>query len=56
MEHHRPIVWAGSVGLVVTVVLVWYLMGEWGLVGSAYGFLAGNVAGAVGRWVAFLVF
>ena len=56
MEHPRPIVWASSIGLVVTVVLVWHLMGEWGLVGAAYGFLAGNVAGAVGRWVAFLVF
>ena len=55
MERPRPFVWAGSVGVVVTVVLVWYLMGEWGLVGAAYGFLAGNVAGSVGRWVAFLV-
>lgn len=54
MERARAIVWAGLVGAVITGVLVWLLMVEWGLLGAACGFLAGNVAGAVGRWVAFL--
>jgi O-antigen/teichoic acid export membrane protein/tRNA A-37 threonylcarbamoyl transferase component Bud32 len=54
MERPRAIVWAGSVGVVLTAVLVWFLIIEWGLVGAAYGFLLGNVAAAVGRWVAFL--
>ena len=54
MERARAIVWAGLVGAVITGVLVWLLMIEWGLLGAAYGFLAGNVAGSVGRWVAFL--
>jgi O-antigen/teichoic acid export membrane protein len=54
MERPQAIVWASSVGAVLTVVLVWCLMIEWGLLGAAYGFLAGNAAGSVGRWVAFL--
>jgi hypothetical protein len=54
MERARAIVWAGLVGAVITGVLVWLLMVEWGLVGAAYGFLLGNVAATVGRWVAFL--
>jgi O-antigen/teichoic acid export membrane protein len=54
MERPRAIVWAGSVGVVITGVLVWLLMVEWNLAGAAYGFLCGNLAAAVGRWVAFL--
>jgi tRNA A-37 threonylcarbamoyl transferase component Bud32 len=33
---------------------VWILSVEWGLLGAAYGFLAGNIAGAAARWAAFL--
>lgn len=54
MERARAIAWAGSVGVVVTGVLVWLFILEWGLLGAAYGFLCGNVAATVGRWVAFL--
>lgn len=54
MERPQAIVWAGSIGVALTVLLVWCLMIEWGLFGAACGFLAGNVAGAVGQWVAFL--
>jgi O-antigen/teichoic acid export membrane protein len=54
MERPQAIVWASSGGAVLTVVLVWCLMIDWGLSGAAYGFLAGNAAGAVGRWVALL--
>ena len=53
MERPRAIVWASLVGAVLTAVLVWRLTIAWGLAGAAYGFLAGNVAGAVGRWAAF---
>jgi len=54
MERPQAIVWAGSIGGVLTIVLVWCLMIEWGLFGAACGFLAGYVAAAVGRWAAFL--
>jgi O-antigen/teichoic acid export membrane protein len=54
MERPRAIVVVGALGAAVTVVLVWWLMIEWGLFGAACGFLAGNVVGAAGRWVAFL--
>jgi O-antigen/teichoic acid export membrane protein len=54
MERPRAIFWAGLFAVVVTVGLVYWLVVKWGLVGAAYGFLAGNVAGSVGRWIAFL--
>lgn len=54
MERPRAIVWAGSIGAVVTTVLVWGLMLVWGLPGAACGVLAGNTAGSVARWAALL--
>jgi O-antigen/teichoic acid export membrane protein len=54
MERPQTIVLATSVGTVVTLAAIWILSVEWGLLGAAYGFLAGNVAGAAARWVAFL--
>lgn len=54
MERPQAIVLATSVGTAVTLAVVWILSVEWGLLGAAYGFLAGNVAGAAARWVAFL--
>jgi O-antigen/teichoic acid export membrane protein len=54
MERPQATVWAGSVGAVLTVVLVWCLTIEWDLFGAACGFLAGHVAGTLGRWAAFL--
>jgi O-antigen/teichoic acid export membrane protein len=55
MERPRAIVWVALVGAVLTVVLVWFSALAWGLVGTAYGFLAGSAAGAVARWFAFLL-
>jgi len=54
MERPQAIVLATSVGTAVTLAAVWILAVEWGLPGAAYGFLAGNVAGAAARWAAFL--
>jgi O-antigen/teichoic acid export membrane protein len=54
MERPQAIVLATSVGTVITVAAVWMLAVEWGLLGAAYGFLAGNAAGAAARWAAFL--
>ena len=55
MERPRAIVIVGGVGAAVTVMLISLLMLKWGLLGAAYGVLAGSVVGAVGRWVAFLL-
>ena len=54
MERPRAIVLAGLAGAVVTLLVGWWLMVEWGLLGAAYGFLSGNVIGTIGRWVVFL--
>jgi O-antigen/teichoic acid export membrane protein len=54
MERPHAIVLATSVGTTVTLAAIWILSVKWGLLGAAYGFLAGNVAGAAARWVAFL--
>jgi O-antigen/teichoic acid export membrane protein len=54
MERPQAIVLATSVGTVVTVAAIWFLSIEWGLLGAAYGMLAGNAVGSAARWVAFL--
>ena len=54
IERPHALFWASLIAMVVTVVLVWFLMLKWGLVGAAYGLLAGNAVGTLGRWAAFL--
>ena len=54
MECPRTIVAVGAVGATLTVVLVWWLMTQWGLSGAAYGLLSGNIASSVGLWAGFL--
>jgi O-antigen/teichoic acid export membrane protein len=54
MERPRAIVGVGIVGALLTVVLIWGLMAQWGLVGAAYGLLIANVFGSAGLWLAFL--
>jgi O-antigen/teichoic acid export membrane protein len=54
MERPYAIAIVGSAGAVVTVVLVWSLMTEWGLSGAVYGLLAGNLVTSVGLWLGFL--
>lgn len=46
--------WAGLIPAVISIVLVWSLVNTWGVIGAAYGFLAGNVAFAAGQWIALL--
>ena len=53
MERPEVIFKIGLFAVALSVVLVPSLVVGWGVVGAAYGFLAGNVAGSVGRWVAF---
>jgi O-antigen/teichoic acid export membrane protein len=53
MQRPRPIVVATAVEAAVTLLLVWALMKHQGLLGAAFGILGGNVAGAIGRWMAF---
>jgi len=55
MERPRAIVVVGGLGAAVTVFLVALLMAEWGLIGAAYGYLAGSAIAAAGRWLAFLI-
>jgi O-antigen/teichoic acid export membrane protein len=44
---------AGLFAVGLTVVLVPCLVAGWGVTGAAYGFLAGNLAGSLGRWAEF---
>jgi O-antigen/teichoic acid export membrane protein len=53
MERPRAIVLVGMIGAAVTVTFVWLLMIRFGLLGMAYGLLAGNLTSAVGCWFAF---
>jgi O-antigen/teichoic acid export membrane protein len=54
LERPREVFWTGLFGAVLSVVLVACLVGRWGLLGAAYGLLAGNVGRWGGRWVLFL--
>jgi O-antigen/teichoic acid export membrane protein len=55
MERPRAIVINTTVGVFITVGLVWLLMTQWGLLGAAYGLLASGAVGAVGRWLTFFL-
>jgi hypothetical protein len=55
MERPRAIVVVGTIGAILTAVLVALLMMKWDLLGAAYGLLAGNLIGSIGRWAAFCV-
>jgi O-antigen/teichoic acid export membrane protein len=53
IERPDVIFHVGLVAVVLSVALVPCLVAGWDVTGAAYGFLAGNVAGSVGRWLAF---
>jgi O-antigen/teichoic acid export membrane protein len=53
IERPREVFWTAAFGALVTGVLVWWFAAEWGILGAAYGFLAGNVARTATRWVMF---
>jgi O-antigen/teichoic acid export membrane protein/tRNA A-37 threonylcarbamoyl transferase component Bud32 len=56
MERPRVIFWTTLWAAAVTVALTLSLMPKWGLVGTAYGVLAGNLVRTAARWVALLSF
>ena len=39
---------------ILNLILVWWLMTNWGLLGAAYALLIAEVVGNLGRWIAFL--
>ncbi len=53
LKRPRAIVTTGIVGAVLTVVFVWLLMNKWGLLGAAFGSLAGATTVSIVRWVMF---
>jgi len=54
MERPRAIFWSGLWATAVTVVVLCSLMPNFGLVGAAYGVLAGNLVRTAVRWISFL--
>jgi Na+-driven multidrug efflux pump len=46
--------WIGFTEAVLTTLLVWSLVVEWGLAGAAYGLLIGTAVRATARWIVFL--
>lgn len=49
----RAIVIVGTIGALLSILLIWLFIVKWGLLGAAYGLLAGSLVGSVGRWIAF---
>lgn len=54
MECARANFWIGLIGTVITAILVALLVFQWGLLGAAYGVLAGSLARLAARWSVFL--
>ncbi|HEX2256383.1 MAG TPA: lipopolysaccharide biosynthesis protein [Afifellaceae bacterium] len=54
MERPRPLAAIAGVSAILNVALVWWLIGEWGLLGAAIGIVAANLVGMLGRWAIFL--
>ena len=55
MERPRPSAAVAIGSAVIHVVLVWWMMTEWGLLGAAYAVLAARIVGTLGRWIVFLM-
>jgi O-antigen/teichoic acid export membrane protein len=55
LERPRAIFWTALLAVVLSLVLTWVLVGQFGLIGAAYGVLGGNLVALVGRWIVFLV-
>ena len=54
MERPQAIVWAGLIGLVITVTFLFLAVTGWGLAGAAFAVFAGSAAEAAMRWISFL--
>jgi len=55
VERPQAVFWTTLLAAILTLVLVWVLIGKHGLEGAAYGVLGGSLAASAGRWIAFLV-
>jgi O-antigen/teichoic acid export membrane protein len=55
LERTDVVFKTSAAALALSVLLVPVLVARWGVAGAAYGFLAGNLAGAGGRCVGFAV-
>ena len=55
LQKPRPIFFATLAAALANVAVGLWLIPLLGVVGAAYGFLAGSVVGAIGRWAAFLL-
>ena len=53
-ERARAVAYVTTATAVLSLILVWWLMTNWGLLGAAYGMLIAEVVGSLGRWIAFL--
>jgi O-antigen/teichoic acid export membrane protein len=54
-ERPRAIFWTTLFAGILTLFLVWNLVGRYGVEGAAYGVLGGSLVAAAGRWISFLV-
>lgn len=53
-ERARAVAVVMAATALLNVVLVWWLMTQFGLLGAAYAVLIAEVAGSLGRWIAYL--
>lgn len=54
-EKVRAAAAVAAVSALVSLILIWSFMTQWGLLGAAYGMLIGEALSSIGRWTAFLM-
>ena len=55
VERARALATITAGTAVLTIILVWVMMTEWGLLGAAYGLLTSELLGSIARWLLFLL-
>jgi Na+-driven multidrug efflux pump len=54
-ERARAVAGVTAASAMLCIVLVWWFMTSWGLLGAAYAVLIAESVGSFGRWLAFLL-
>jgi O-antigen/teichoic acid export membrane protein len=54
-ERARSVAFVTALTAVLSLALITALLSSWGLVGAAYGVLAAEIVGSIGRWIAFVL-
>ena len=55
VEKSTAVFWVNLASVAATTILGLWLIGHWGALGGAYGYLVGSLVGSLGRWAVLLL-